>query len=194
MRQSRPRRTCSPITACGPTTVPAPIVAVGWTTALGSITAPSRLPGRGSMTSAIRRSASAATFVADECPPVGTREPRAPRSDRDFKTQAVAGDNPQPELRVIHPAQVRARGGAIARLGEQDRGDLRQRFNHQHPRHQRLAGKVSLKEFLADRHVLVGNHATSRLVLRHRVDEGGGVAIAQAIQNFGDVYRHWEGV
>ena len=127
--------------------------------------------------------------LADERRGMGARETRAPRSHRHFEPKAIARHDGQSEFRVVDPSQIRPRGRAIAPLREQDGCDLRERLDHQDARHQGRAGKVPLKKLLADRDILVRDDAASGLVLRHRVNEGGRIAIAEAIEDFRDVYR-----
>jgi hypothetical protein len=85
-------------------------------------------------------------------------QPRAPRAHRHLEPQAVAWHHRQSELRVVHAPQERSGDRAVAaRLRQQDRRNLRERFDHQDARHQRRARKVTLEEFFANRDVLVGD-------------------------------------
>jgi hypothetical protein len=107
--------------------------------------------------------------VADVGDRVRAGQPGPPRPHRDLEPEPVAGNHRQPELGAVDPAQIRAPGRA--RVRQQDRGDLRQRLDHQHARHQRRAGKMPLEEFLVDGDVLDGDDAPAGLVLRDGIDE-----------------------
>ena len=67
------------------------------------------------------------------------------------------------------------------------RGRLRQRFDHQHRRHQRLARKVALEELLTDGEVLGGDEPASRLVFQHDVDETRREARREPVEERRDV-------
>ena len=73
---------------------------------------------------------------------------------------------------------------------EQQRRDLRQRLDHQHARHDRRAGKMSLEVIFADGDVLDGDEPLAGLVLHHRIDERRGEPVAEPIDGLGDVQGH----
>ncbi len=126
--------------------------------------------------------------LADEGPPVRASEARAARAHRDLQPQAITRHHRKAELGVIDAPEEGSRGGAlIAGLRQQNRCDLRERFNHQDAGHQRSAGEMPLKKLLADGDVLVGDHSTPGLVFGDRVNERGRIAIAETIQRFGNI-------
>ena len=100
----------------------------------------------------------------------------------DLQLQAVAGDDHAAEPRVVHLHQVEgvlAQLRRVARqLGEQAAG-LRQRFDHQHARHHRVAREMAGEERLVAGHVLVGQHALVLLELDHPVDQQEGIAVRE---------------
>jgi hypothetical protein len=79
--------------------------------------------------------------------------------------------------------QINARHGHRAFTLEQQRGgDLSQRLEHQHTRHERNTGKMALKEILVDGDVLMRDETSAGLVLRDDVDEQRRVAITQPVE------------
>jgi hypothetical protein len=54
---------------------------------------------------------------------------------------------------------------------QQNRRHLRHRLEHQHRRHQRRAGKMSLEEVFVDRDVLHRNQTPAGLVFGDFIDE-----------------------
>ncbi|OFV90984.1 MAG: hypothetical protein A3H95_17135 [Acidobacteria bacterium RIFCSPLOWO2_02_FULL_64_15] len=81
-------------------------------------------------------------------------------------------------------------GGRALPVEQQHRRHLRQRLDHQHRRHQGHAGKMSLKEVLADREVLDGHQTAAGLVFGDHVDEQRRIAVAEPVEEDGDVDGH----
>ena len=134
-------------------------------------------------------------ILPDKRARVRPRQPRPPRPHRHFQTQAIARDDGKAELRIVHAAQVgTGRRALVAGLRQQNRRDLRQRFDHQHARHQRRTREMPLEELLADRHVLVSDNALARFELRDRIDKRRRIAVAEPVERFWNVDRHWFGV
>ncbi len=126
--------------------------------------------------------------LADERLAMCARERTPARPQRHLEPKAIAGHDGQPELRVVNAAQIRARGRARAGgLRQENRRHLREGLDHQHARHQRSAGKVPLEKLFADGDVLVRDDPTPGIVLRDRIHQRRRVAVAQAIEDFGDV-------
>jgi len=76
----------------------------------------------------------------------------------------------------------------VVTAGQQDRRQLRQRFEHQHARHDRRAGKMPLEELFVERDVLNADKA-SRVALEDRVDERRRISITDAIEENWEVDR-----
>jgi len=113
----------------------------------------------------------------------------APREVR--VRHALAGLEGRRPVDRAAAAQVRPRGRARAvPIGQQQRGHLRERLDHQHARHERRAGKVTLEELLVDRHVLHGDQPVAGLVLGDGVHQQGRIAIAQTVDDVGNVDGH----
>ena len=116
-------------------------------------------------------------LVADDA---RCRAPRpAARAAGRASLRAAAGRRGRPDG-GIWPCRRRAErrvGRRPARGRAAGRRHLRQRFDHQHTRHQRAPGKVPLEELLVDRDVLVRDEAPPRLVLQDDVEQIGRVAV-----------------
>ena len=134
-------------------------------------------------------------FGDDLIPDVGLRprfrQPRSCPHERHLEAQAIARHHLLPEFRLIDAVQVHARHGmrSVA-LEQQRRGNLCERFQHQHAGHERRAGKMPLEEVLVDRDVLVSDEALSRLVLGDAVDEQRRMAITEAVEQDGNIDGH----
>jgi hypothetical protein len=121
------------------------------------------------------------------------RERPAPRPRGHFQRQTVARDDAHAELRLVDAAQPgAAERRAVGRFHQQDRRHLRQRLDHEHAGHQRLARKMSLEDVFVDRDVLDGRQAPPRLVLGDRIDQRGGIPVAEPFQGGADVSRGHE--
>jgi hypothetical protein len=130
-------------------------------------------------------------LIVDACRRMRDGERPAPAPQRHLDPQPVAGDNLSPELRIVHTAQVHARaGGNRGVFQNQDRRRLDERFNHQHRRHQRRAGEMSLEEFLADGNVLDRDDAPAGVVLDDGVDQHRRIAVTEAIERLRDIDGH----
>src|SRR6266545_4362341 len=116
---------------------------------------------------------------------------------------ALQGDDLRldPELisRQDRPAKLTAiHGGQVQKLllvlgndaEEADRGDLSHRFHDQHPRHDRIAGKMPLEEFFVEGHVLNPDHALSLLDLEDPVHQEKRVTVRKDLKDFGDSDFH----
>ena len=62
-------------------------------------------------------------------------------------------------------------------------GALRHRFDDQHARHHRRAGKMSLKKLLVRRHVFQSDDARPRIELEDPIDEQHRIAMRQQFEN-----------
>ena len=83
------------------------------------------------------------------------------RPSVDLETQAIAGNDLRRNLALLTPrSDTRAVERCLGAIEHEHCRDLRQRLDHEHGRHQRRAGEMSLEELFADGDVL---HATSRL-------------------------------
>ena len=129
--------------------------------------------------------------VADRRDRVRPRQLAAPGAERHLEPQPIARHHLPPELRIVHAAQVGVPGRlAVGAVDQEQRGDLRQRLDHEHARHQRRAGKVPLEEIFVDGDVLDGDEPLAGLVLGDRVDERRRVPVAEPVDGFGDVEGH----
>ena len=131
-------------------------------------------------------------LIADVRLRIGASQARPAGTDRHLEAKTVTRYHGKAELGVVDTAQVgpprrRALG---THLSEKDGRDLGQGLNHEHARHERRSGKMSLEEFLVDGDVLDRNDPASGLVLEHRVNERRGVAIAEAFEDFRNVDGH----
>ena len=116
------------------------------------------------------------------------RQFAAASAERHFEAQPVARHYLPPELRIVDATEVgMARRLAVRSLHQEQRRDLRQRLDHEHARHQRRAGKVSLEEIFVDGDVLDGDEPFAGLVLGYRIDERRRVPVAQPVDGFGNV-------
>ena len=127
-------------------------------------------------------------LVADEGRRAHPRQRLALRPQRDLEPKPVARHDLPPKLGVVHAAQVDAGvGGRILALQQQNRRGLRQRFQHQHRRHQRRARKVALEELLVHRDVLHGDETLTGVVLGNPVHQHGRKPVAQPVEQDGDL-------
>ena len=127
--------------------------------------------------------------VAEVGGAVGPRQAGPARAERHHEPQPIARHDPQSELRVVHAAQEGAIGAG--RLVHQQHGrHLCQGLDHEHPRHQRLAGKVSLEEVLVHRDVLERHDATTGLELGHRIHQRRRIAVTETLDDLRYVQRH----
>ena len=67
------------------------------------------------------------------------------------------------------------------RQEREQRGGLRQRFEHQHARHHRPVREVAVEERLVDRDVLERDDALALLQLQHAVDQQERIAVRQVL-------------
>ena len=111
------------------------------------------------------------------------RHPPAAAANRHFEAQAVARHHLAAEPRTVDAAEHRAQGRGLAvRLEQQHPGGLGEHLDHQHPGHDRIARKVPLEELLVDGDVLDGDEPHPRLVLDDVVEQHGGIAEAEAVE------------
>jgi len=106
------------------------------------------------------------------CPRVCLRQPRPDPPECHLELQPIAGKHIATEFGAVDTAQ-RDTGG-LRRAGaieNQRRRELRQRLDHEHGRHQRRAGEMSLEIIFADRDVLECHEPVARLVFSDRVDQ-----------------------
>ena len=116
---------------------------------------------------------------------------RAPALERHLEPKAIARDDLPAEFGVVDAAQVDARiGRSVFALQQEDGGHLGERLEHEHAGHERIAGKVALKELLVDGHVLERDQPPAHLVLGDGVDEHRRIPVAQAIQRLRYVDEH----
>src|SRR5690606_8763893 len=187
MRLSRPMRVGPWMLQCGPTRVPSPISTSAPMTVNGPI--PTSLPIRaaGSTTALAWMVASATSALdlgaedvgaghllavdAGDARILGHVADLAP--DRDLQVQAVAGHHHAREPGVVDLHQVRQPALGAAAVGElaEHAAGLRQRLDHQHAGHYRMAGEVALEERLVGADVLVAEHALAGLEFDHAVDQ-----------------------
>src|SRR5690606_8750190 len=113
----------------------------------------------------------------------------------DLQVQPVARHDHARELRAVDLHQVEQLAIGIAlhgQLGKQP-ARLRQRLEHQHPGHHRLAGEVPVEEVLVGGDVLVGQHAVVGLQLDHPVHQQERIAVRQQVLDRRYVDRQLEG-
>ena len=102
MRHRRPSFTCSPITAFGPTIVPAPISAPFMTTAVGWMRDAIGHDGE-------QQVGFGDDLIADVARRARLGQRRARPAQRHLEPQPVARNDLPPELRVVHAVQIHAR-------------------------------------------------------------------------------------
>src|SRR5690554_141528 len=195
MLQCGPMRVPSPISTPGPTRVKAPILtpsprlADGSTLAVGCTCAADAMSGRdlraqdlraGHLPAVHARGAGVQGHVADLAP------------DRHFQVQPVAGHDHAREPGLVHLDQVGNAPGQVLRPAQvaEDAAGLRDRLDHQHARHHRLPGEVTLEERLVATDVLVAQHPLARLRLDHAVDQQERIAVGQQLPDGVDVHRN----
>jgi hypothetical protein len=131
-------------------------------------------------------------LIADVRRRLGPGQRRAPAAQRHLEPQLIARHDLTPEPRPVDAAQVRPFGGpgvAVA-LKQQDRRHLRPRLQHEDRGQQRRAWEMSLEELLVDRDVLDRDDPPPGLVLRDGVNEQRRIAVAEAVEEDGDVGAH----
>jgi hypothetical protein len=115
------------------------------------------------------QSASATTWPSTEAT-AAARAICPRRGPRHLELKTVTGDDLTAELGVLDAAQPRVPFDILA-AGQQQRRHLGERLDHEHARHERRAGKMSLEELFVDGDVLHRDDAVAGLVYLDGVDE-----------------------
>ncbi len=110
----------------------------------------------------------------------------------DFEQQLVAGRHLAPEARVVDAGEQEQRALAVVRARRpvgKNRRRLGEGFDHQHPGHDRMTGKVPGKERLVHRHVLDRAQRLARLAGKNAIDQQERVPVRQELHDAVDVER-----
>src|SRR3954451_8161054 len=104
-----------------------------------------------------------------------------------FEPQLIAGYDRPAKAGLVDAAEEEELLLAIGHVAQAEDGRaLRHRFDDQHAGHDRISGKVSLKELLVRRDVLQADDSLSVLDLEHAIDEQHRVAMRQQFHDFGN--------
>jgi glutamate carboxypeptidase len=120
----------------------------------------------------------------------------APRFHFDFDTQLIAGNHRAPEPGAVNPREQDQFAIPVFHFREQEHATrLRHGFDHQHPRHDRSAGKVSGEKRLIDGDILDRHNPLSALKFEHAIDQQKRKPVRQNMQDAVDVQgalcRRW---
>ena len=169
--------------AFGPTTVPGPSTAEGWTCAEGWIVA-------ALSTTATCSSASAATWPATlataDRRAIGPRRRRTSMSSVTWSPGVTWRRNFVP---VTRRSTVRALRTCSPSYSSSSVAACVSDSIRRTPGIRGTSGKCPWKNVLVDRHVLDRRDPLPRLDDRHRVHEPDGIAVAEAVEDRGDVHR-----
>jgi len=109
----------------------------------------------------------------------------------DLDAQLVAGGHRAAELGLFNAGEDGQFLVAVGNLVEHDDGaGLGHCFDDQHAGHQRVAGKVALKERLIHGYILDGHQALAALELDDAVNQQKRVAVGKQSQDFLDIKGH----
>jgi hypothetical protein len=110
---------------------------------------------------------------------------RAVAPPRDFEIEPIAGRDRTAELRLVDAQKVHERIGGVERLGcvREDAAYLRERFENEHPGHDRPQREVALKPWFSHAHALVPGDALARHDLRNAIDQNERPSMRQNLQD-----------
>src|SRR5690606_26075206 len=198
MLQWAPMRVPAPISTPAPTRVNAPMETPSPIRADGSITALAWMPAAASISALGFR---AEDLRAGDLLAVDARHAFEQGHVADHalelhaQLQAIARHDHAAELRVVDLDQIEHLAGGVGDLRElgQQAAGLRQRLDHQHAGHHRLARKMALEERLVGGHVLEAADVRPMLELDHPVHQQERIAVGQEVLDGDDVERqlHW---